>query len=146
MSKVSTINSSSVAFESADALVREALRAAIAVDVAASAVVVDRTGEIVAAGRGDSASVLSLEVASRKAWTAANVGASTADLAQHVASDSAAVVYMQSIPRFVAIPGGLPIQVEGTCVGAIGVSGGSSEQDADIAAAALEAIGNMADV
>jgi glc operon protein GlcG len=140
MSFVATSPTQVVSSASAAALVQRAIFEAVAAGFAASVVVADPAGELVAAGRADGASVLSLEVAARKAWTAANTSVSTADLGSLVASDKDAIVYMQSIPRFVAIPGGLPLRVDGHCVGAIGVSGGSSAQDAEVAAAALRAI------
>jgi uncharacterized protein GlcG (DUF336 family) len=37
--------------------------------------------------------------------------------------------------------GGYPIILDGECLGGIGVSGGDWQQDADIAQAALEAVG-----
>ena len=43
--------------------------------------------------------------------------------------------------RWTAMEGGFPIIVEGECLGGIGVSGGDWQQDADIAAAALAAVG-----
>lgn len=43
--------------------------------------------------------------------------------------------------RWTAMEGGYPIIVDGECLGGIGVSGGDWQQDADIAAAALEAVG-----
>jgi glc operon protein GlcG len=43
--------------------------------------------------------------------------------------------------RWTAMEGGYPIMAGGMCVGGIGVSGGSWEQDAAIARAAVEAVG-----
>lgn len=43
--------------------------------------------------------------------------------------------------RWTAMEGGFPIIVGGECVGGIGVSGGDWEQDAEIAQAAVEAVG-----
>jgi len=43
--------------------------------------------------------------------------------------------------RWTAMEGGYPIILDGECLGGIGVSGGDWQQDADIAAAALEAVG-----
>jgi uncharacterized protein GlcG (DUF336 family) len=43
-------------------------------------------------------------------------------------------------PRFVAFGGGLPIVEAGARIGAIGVSGGSEEQDQQIAQAGLDAL------
>ena len=43
--------------------------------------------------------------------------------------------------RLTNAEGGLPIFIEGVCVGAIGVGSGTSAQDVEVAKAALEAIG-----
>ena len=43
--------------------------------------------------------------------------------------------------RWTAMEGGFPIIVDGQCLGGIGVSGGDWKQDADIARAAVEAVG-----
>src|ERR1700741_5244289 len=43
--------------------------------------------------------------------------------------------------RWTAMEGGLPVIVEGECIGGIGVSGGDWETDARIAREAVEAIG-----
>lgn len=43
--------------------------------------------------------------------------------------------------RWTAMEGGFPIIVDGECLGGIGVSGGTWEQDEEIAKAAVEAVG-----
>ncbi|HEX2255775.1 MAG TPA: heme-binding protein, partial [Afifellaceae bacterium] len=43
--------------------------------------------------------------------------------------------------RWTAMEGGYPILVDGDCLGGIGVSGGDWQQDQEIAAAALSAVG-----
>ncbi|HSC69711.1 MAG TPA: heme-binding protein, partial [Candidatus Methylomirabilis sp.] len=40
----------------------------------------------------------------------------------------------------VTFAGGLPIIVEGHCVGGVGVSGGTGEQDAEVAQAGIRAL------
>ena len=40
----------------------------------------------------------------------------------------------------IAVEGGLPITVDGKIIGAVGVSGGSSEQDGVVAKAGLDAL------
>jgi uncharacterized protein GlcG (DUF336 family) len=41
---------------------------------------------------------------------------------------------------YVTFPGGLPIKVDGHCVGGVGVSGGTGAQDSEVAAAGIEAL------
>ena len=45
-----------------------------------------------------------------------------------------------SVSNFTALEGGVPVIVAGQCVGAIGVSGVKSDQDAQIATAGVQAI------
>ena len=40
---------------------------------------------------------------------------------------------------FVTFTGGVPIMVDGHCVGGVGVSGGTGEQDAEVARAGISA-------
>jgi glc operon protein GlcG len=42
--------------------------------------------------------------------------------------------------NYITISGGLPIVVDGRCVGAVGVSGGLGEQDVEVAQAGLDAL------
>ena len=46
-----------------------------------------------------------------------------------------------NVERVTLVGGGLPITVNGRFVGAVGVSGGTSEQDVECALAGLSAIG-----
>ncbi len=45
-----------------------------------------------------------------------------------------------SVPDLTLLEGGVPIIIEGVCIGAIGVSGVKSDQDAQIASAGVKAI------
>jgi len=51
------------------------------------------------------------------------------------------VAQLAHVPRLVAVGGGYPIKESGKLVGGIGVSGGTYQQDQDIAEAALRALG-----
>ena len=92
--------------------------------------------------RRPSAPLHSVEIAIDKAYTAASFGLDTAAWAQVLRGHSDAVrAGLVLRPRFVAFGGGVPIVVEGQRIGALGVSGGSEEQDGAIARAALAALG-----
>jgi uncharacterized protein GlcG (DUF336 family) len=47
--------------------------------------------------------------------------------------------------ELLALPGGLPIIIDGAVVGAVGVSGLTAEADADLAAIALTALDQLLD-
>jgi glc operon protein GlcG len=78
----------------------------------------------------------SIEVALKKADCAAKFRRSTKVFADMVGQRPGVV----SLPGVLAVEGGLPITWEGEMIGAIGVSGVTSEQDGMIAQAGLDAL------
>jgi uncharacterized protein GlcG (DUF336 family) len=48
---------------------------------------------------------------------------------------------MLKMPGILPVQGGLPIIVEGACIGAVGVSGVQSHEDEQIAKAGIDALG-----
>jgi uncharacterized protein GlcG (DUF336 family) len=96
--------------------------------------VVEPSGELVLFHKMDGTQYGSDVVAREKARTAARFKRSTKAFFDSVMGGRNAVL---SLPGVVAIEGGTPIVINGRIVGAIGVSGGTSEQDGEVAAAAL---------
>lgn len=126
----------------AQAAAGAAARAAQALGVRVNIALVDAGGVLAGFLRMPGAPLHSVEIAMDKAYTAASFGLPTSRWTEVLQSHSAAVregLVMR--PRFVAFGGGLPIVEEGQCIGAIGVSGGSEQQDEEIARAGLAAIG-----
>jgi glc operon protein GlcG len=103
---------------------------------AVTVAVVDDGGALLALERLDGAFPQSAEIAARKAWTAAAVRRPTKALEEMVASRPA----LLGFPGQVRVQGGLPIIVDGECVGAVGVSGVASHQDEEVARAGLDAL------
>jgi len=119
-----------------------AIEAATAMGVRINVAVVDAGGVLAGFLRMPGAPLHSVEIAIDKAYTAASFGLDTAAWAQVLRGHSDAVrAGLVLRPRFVAFGGGVPIVVEGQRIGALGVSGGSEEQDGAIARAALAALG-----
>jgi uncharacterized protein GlcG (DUF336 family) len=58
-----------------------------------------------------------------------------------IGDDERLRIGITSRPRLVVLGGGVPIIAGGICMGGIGVSGGTEEQDEVCANAALEALG-----
>ena len=102
--------------------------------------VVDRAGVLQVLVRDRFAGAHTVEVATRKAWTAASFRIPTAQLA----TESRAGQPMSGIraaPQVMAIGGGLPIEGGGSTYGGIGVSGApGGEADDACATAGLKAI------
>lgn len=100
--------------------------------------VVEPGGQLVAFEKMDGTQYGSEIVAQEKAKSAARFKRPTKAFSDSVAAGRTAVL---SLPGAIPIEGGVPIVIQGRIVGAIGVSGGTSEQDGEIAAAALAAAG-----
>ena len=138
-----TYERSTVSYETARRLLEAAVGTAREAGIPATIVVSDVAGEPIAIARTDGAGLLTMNVAADKAFTAANAGAPTEQVHTFVTSDPAALAYMPALPRFSSIAGGLPITSGGRVIGAIGVSGGTSAQDVDVARAALDGLGEL---
>lgn len=96
--------------------------------------VVEPSGELVLFQKMDGTQYGSELIAREKARTAARFKRSTKAFSESIASGRNSVL---SLPGVIAVEGGVPIIIGGRIVGAIGVSGGTSDQDGEIAAAAL---------
>jgi len=102
--------------------------------VPVTACVVDSTGALVLLERMDRAIPVSVDMAQRKAVTAALMGQPTGELAALVQPGQPLFGLTHvAAGRFVAFGGGVPMTHEGALVGGVGVSGGSIEQDAQLA-------------
>jgi glc operon protein GlcG len=94
--------------------------------------------------RCDGAFAASYEVAVGKAKTAAQFCKPTAQLeAAANVTDGASRAALLSAP-FVLMRGGVPIFINGTCCGAVGVSGVAPDQDEQVALAAVNTLVSIA--
>ncbi len=100
--------------------------------------VVDDGGHLIAMERMDGTQLGSLEVAPGKAKTALNFLRPTKAW-EEAAKTRPAVLSLT--PTAVLLEGGIPIVYQGQVIGAIGVSGASSVQDAQVAEAGVRALG-----
>ncbi|MBM3374152.1 MAG: heme-binding protein [Betaproteobacteria bacterium] len=102
--------------------------------------VTDRAGVLMAFLRMPGAFLHSIDIAIDKAYTAASFGFPTSQWGALVAGDELLRIGLNQRPRLVMFGGGLPIVEAGERIGAIGVSGGSAEQDEACAAAGVAAL------
>jgi glc operon protein GlcG len=125
-----------------EALLSGAREAAEADGLAVAIAIADASGLQAGFLRMPDAFLVATDMAIDKAWCAAGTRMSTAMIGG-VLQSMGEVVHdgMLRRPRLTQIPGGLPIMHGDACIGGIGVSGGSAEQDVRIAEAALAAIG-----
>ncbi len=90
----------------------------------------------------DGAPRLSADIARNKAFTVASFNGLPTHVWWPVIADDPALVHgITHTPRLVIFAGGVPVRIDGVLVGAIGVSGGSSDEDRAIAEAAASAVG-----
>ena len=127
--------------EDADLLVAAARTAAEAAGVTVSVAVLDAGGHLLAFRRDDRAVPISGETSTRKAFTALQLDAPTADLVDAVQPGGPFHTLPTALDRpLLFIAGGLPVHRDGRLVGAIGVGGGAPDQDHGFALAALAAL------
>ena len=114
-----------------------ATRLGVPVNVA----VADRSGHLLAFARMDGAPLLSSSIAQDKAWTVAAFGGiPTHEWFGLIEDEPALREGIVHRDRLVIFGGGVPVRVDGELVGAVGVSGGSAEQDRAVAEAAAAAL------
>jgi glc operon protein GlcG len=102
--------------------------------------IVDDGGNVMFIERMDDAQLGSFEVSMEKAKSALLFKRPTKAFEDVVAGGRVAVI---KLPGALPVEGGIPLMADGKIIGAIGVSGGTSPQDAQVAqagVAALEAI------
>ena len=113
---------------------------AAAMKVATSAAVVDAGDQLVAFARMDGADLVGVRLAQDKAYTALVNRMPTRDLAPLVQPGTEFYGYDSAAGgRMIVFAGGMPLERDGVLVGAIGVSGGSAEEDQRAADAAVRA-------
>ena len=84
------------------------------------------------------AKLISIEMAERKAYTAAALDMRTAEMTR-LAAPGEALHTLASVAggRHTVLGGGVPLRVGGQFLGGVGVSGGTTEQDIEIIESAL---------
>lgn len=102
--------------------------------------VVDDGGNIIFLERLDDAQLGSLEVSIEKAKTALLFRRPSKAFEDQVAAGRNGLL---KLPGALPVEGGIPLMADGKVIGAIGVSGGTSQQDAQVAQAGVAALDAM---
>jgi glc operon protein GlcG len=120
-----------------DLIVEKALQMRKAVAVAVS----DSHGDLICFARMDGAPVSSIHIAQNKAWTAAREQRPTEEVGEKVKHpEKGHDITYYGDPRYVGWGGGIPVRKNGEVIGAVAVSGLSSDEDAALATLAVESI------
>ena len=127
-----------ITLELAAQMTQAAIDRAAAIGALVSAAVVDRGGHLVHFQRMDKAEIAGPTLAVDKAFTAVAHRIETAELAA-LTQPGADLWGLQANGggRYVVFGGGVPCWHDGLVVGAVGVSGGTADEDADCARAGL---------
>ncbi len=134
-----TVVKPSVSAETAKELIDAAERKAREIEVPMVIAIVDESGVLKAFSRMDGAPLLCIDIALDKAYTAAAFGVPTSAWYDMIKDDPPLMHSMLKTPRVVVMGGGIPLDVGGTA-GAIGVSGGTYQQDTLVAEAGASAL------
>jgi uncharacterized protein GlcG (DUF336 family) len=135
-----TFEKRSITAEAAQAVISACAAKASSSGGAFVIVVVDESGVVKAQLRMDGAPLVSVQVATDKAYTAAGFGMATDAWFDFVDGDAPLRLGATTgIDRLVVFGGGYPLMEDNRVVGAVGVSGGHWSDDMEIAKAGVEA-------
>jgi ATP:cob(I)alamin adenosyltransferase len=123
-----------------DRMVEAGINRAKAIGIPVVLAVANPSGNLVELRRMDNALEISVTLAPHKAYTAASVRMPTHQLAALSQPGQPLYGIDMNIPNLTLVGGGLPLMVDGNLWGAVGGSGGSVEQDIDIAQAMAAAL------
>lgn len=102
--------------------------------------VVDAGGNLLAFERMENAWLGSIDIAQKKAFTSRAFDITTEDLGKNSQSGEQFFgIHASNDGKVMIFAGGIPIKQDGQVIGAVGVSGGSGEQDHAVAKAGVAA-------
>ncbi|MFD4786666.1 heme-binding protein [Streptomyces sp. NPDC058459] len=138
---MSTTTVAPLTIEDAELLIVTAQRAAEGAGVTVSVTVLDAGGQLLAFRRDDRSVPISGETSTRKAYTALQLDAPTAELVGLVQPGGLFHTLPTALDRpLLFIAGGVPVHRDGRLIGAIGVGGGAPDQDHGFATEAARAL------
>ena len=105
--------------------------------------VLDAGGHLIAFQKEDGASMLRFEIARGKAYGALALGVGSSSVARMAIERPHLMQGLSGVSdgRIVPLPGGVLMKQNGVIVGAVGITGDSSENDETCAVFAVEAVG-----
>lgn len=133
--RAQTLETHALTLEAAKAIVAGAEAAAVANNWNVAIAVTDAAGELILLHRRDGTQVGSIDIAIRKAETAARFRRPSGAFQETLAAGNQWVLTLGVLP----LEGGLPITVNGVVIGAVGVSGVTPPQDTVVAQAGVAA-------
>jgi len=136
-----TRNTPRLTLQGARLVMAASARRAAEIGVSMDIAVVDEGGHLLVFNRMDGAKISSVDLAICKAWTAACSRRPTHEYASIAGPGKAAFgIHASNQGRFTIVGGGLPVEVEGHCIGGVGCSSGTVSQNRDVALAGINAL------
>ncbi len=137
-----TRNNPKLTLEGAQLVLVAAQARAVEIKVPMDIAIVDDGAHLLAFARMDGAKLSSVEIAIRKAQGAAirRLPTAPARTGEEVNVVLSMGLALATEGRQIPVRGGIPLLVDGVCVGAIGVSNGTEDQDVDVAQAGARAL------
>jgi len=132
------VNEMTLTLVDCDRMIIAGIKKAEAIGVPMVLSVVDQNGDVIEVRRMDDALIISVKLASYKAYTASVVRMPTADLAKLSQPGEPLFGIEANFAQVTLVGGGIPLKQNGKIVGAVGVSGGSVEQDIAVAQAMID--------
>ena len=130
-----------ISLSAAAKVVEAARKKAEEIDVPMNIAVVDAGNNLTAFSRMDGAWLGSIDIAQNKAYTARSFDMSTKDLAPLCQPNQSLFgIHASNQGRLIIFAGGIPLMSGDEVIGAIGVSGGSVEEDHEVAEAGVAAL------
>ena len=131
-------------WEGTNRILQVAVKKVHQIGIPMSIAVVDEGGHLLGFARTDEGKPHNIRIAQTKARAAASnrlptgkINSSGKPVNDHMAI---ALPLAAGMDMYVTFAGGVPIILEGHCVGGVGVSGSTGEQDADVARAGIAAL------
>ncbi|MBX2861668.1 MAG: heme-binding protein [Vampirovibrio sp.] len=129
-----------ITLEDARKVIDAAEKKAVEIGQPMNIAVADAGGNLVAHVRMDDAWIGSIDISIKKAYTSRAFDIATKDLAQHSQSGEQFFgIHASNSGKIMVFAGGIPLKRDGKVIGAIGVSGGSGDQDHAVAEAGVKA-------
>jgi len=135
------IKSNNITYQAAFAACDSAVKKAVELNIKINVSVCDSAGLELAFLRMNDSYIHSMDIAKDKAYTSASFGFSSGTWTDIFKGASHLEQGFSNRDRLIPFGGGLPITVNNELIGAIGVSGGSEEEDIICAKYALEKLG-----
>ena len=127
----------SISLSKAKGLAHICSQEALANGWAMAIAVVDTGGHLIYFEREEGTQIASLQMAIDKAKCSVGFKKPTKDFEDRIANGTLRILGMDSV---VPVEGGMPLEMNGEIVGAIGISGGSAKEDGIVAAAGVQAL------